>query len=163
MNYHHNNKNRNAKNASYIHVQRDAVRTVPLNAPHRSRPTNGSYNKADVNKEPKLNLCAGEALTDVVSSCQWFAFLRDCLIFTATFSQAITLHHNILETSERISFMCSHAYDLKNREENLCWVQMTWPHTSLELASEHCTLFSLETFISPGRDCFYVVDIFLFY
>ncbi|XP_072629111.1 uncharacterized protein C12orf50 homolog isoform X8 [Canis lupus baileyi] len=57
MSYHHNNKNRNAENASYIHVQRDVIRTVSLSAPPRSRPTNGSYNKVDVNKEPKLNLC----------------------------------------------------------------------------------------------------------
>ncbi|KAG3291292.1 hypothetical protein H1C71_012638 [Ictidomys tridecemlineatus] len=62
MSYHHNNKNRNAENSAYIHVQRDTVRTVPLNAPPRSRPPNGSYHKADVNKEPKLNLCSGEAL-----------------------------------------------------------------------------------------------------
>ncbi|XP_060049520.1 uncharacterized protein C12orf50 homolog [Erinaceus europaeus] len=50
-----NNKNRNAENAPYIHVQRDAVRAVSLNAPPRSRPTNGSYNKGDTNKEPKLS------------------------------------------------------------------------------------------------------------
>lgn len=62
MSYHHNNKNRNAENASYIHVQRDAVRTVSLNAPPCSRPRNGSYNKVDVTKEPKLNLCPGEFL-----------------------------------------------------------------------------------------------------
>ncbi|XP_015338138.1 uncharacterized protein C12orf50 homolog isoform X2 [Marmota marmota marmota] len=61
MSYHHNNKNRNAENSAYIHVQRDAVRTVPLNAPPRSRPPSGSYHKADVNKEPKLNLCSGKA------------------------------------------------------------------------------------------------------
>lgn len=62
MSCHHNNKNRNAENSAYIRVQRDAVRTVPLNAPPRSRPPNGSYHKDDVNKEPKLNLCSGEAL-----------------------------------------------------------------------------------------------------
>lgn len=62
MSYHHQNKNRNAENASYMHVQRDSVRTVTLNAPPRSRPTTGTYNKADVNKEPKLNLCPGEGL-----------------------------------------------------------------------------------------------------
>ncbi|GAB1295535.1 hypothetical protein APTSU1_001076900 [Apodemus speciosus] len=64
MSYHHHNKNRNAENASYTHAQRDAVRTVTLNAPPRSRPTSGSYNKADVNKEPKLNLCP------VINICQ---------------------------------------------------------------------------------------------
>ncbi|KAL0611349.1 hypothetical protein AAY473_017973, partial [Plecturocebus cupreus] len=56
MNYHHNNKNRNTENASYVHVQRDAVRSVSLNAPPRSRPTQGSYNKVHVYKEPKPNL-----------------------------------------------------------------------------------------------------------
>lgn len=63
MSYHRNNKNRNAENASYIHVQRDAIRTVSLSAPPRSRPTHGSYNKVDVNKEPKFNLCPGKALS----------------------------------------------------------------------------------------------------
>ncbi|XP_030875927.1 uncharacterized protein C12orf50 homolog isoform X1 [Leptonychotes weddellii] len=62
MTYHRNNKNRNAENTSYIHVQRDAIRTVSLSAPPRSRPTNGSYNKVDVNKEPKFSLCPGKAL-----------------------------------------------------------------------------------------------------
>nr|XP_042119241.1 uncharacterized protein C12orf50 homolog isoform X4 [Peromyscus maniculatus bairdii]XP_042119242.1 uncharacterized protein C12orf50 homolog isoform X4 [Peromyscus maniculatus bairdii] len=57
MSYHHHNKNRNAENTSYMHVQRDSVRTVTLNTPPRSRPTGGTYNKTDVNKEPKLNLC----------------------------------------------------------------------------------------------------------
>lgn len=33
----------------------------PLNAPPHGRPTHGSYNKADVNKEPKFNLCSGES------------------------------------------------------------------------------------------------------
>ncbi|XP_015453927.1 uncharacterized protein C12orf50 homolog isoform X1 [Pteropus alecto] len=62
MSYHRNHKNGNAENASHIHVQRDAVRTVSLSATPRSRPTNGFYNKVNVNKEPKLNLCPGEAL-----------------------------------------------------------------------------------------------------
>ncbi|ELK02546.1 hypothetical protein PAL_GLEAN10022442 [Pteropus alecto] len=57
MSYHRNHKNGNAENASHIHVQRDAVRTVSLSATPRSRPTNGFYNKVNVNKEPKLNLC----------------------------------------------------------------------------------------------------------
>lgn len=60
--YHRSNKDRNAENASYIHVQRDAVRTVSLNAPPCSRPTHGFYNKINANKEPKLNLCPGGAL-----------------------------------------------------------------------------------------------------
>lgn len=60
--YHRSNKDRNAENASYIHVQRDAVRTVSLNAPPCSRPTHGFYNKVNANKEPKLNLCPGGAL-----------------------------------------------------------------------------------------------------
>ncbi|KAK2500832.1 hypothetical protein MC885_002288, partial [Smutsia gigantea] len=57
MSYHRNNKNRNAGNASYIHAHRDVVRPVKSNARPHSRPTNRSYNKANVNKEPKLNLC----------------------------------------------------------------------------------------------------------
>nr|XP_033721521.1 LOW QUALITY PROTEIN: uncharacterized protein C12orf50 homolog [Tursiops truncatus] len=62
MSYHRNNKNRNSENASYIHGQRDAVRTVSMNAPPRSRPTNGSYNKVDVNRNPnstsvQINIC----------------------------------------------------------------------------------------------------------
>uniref|UniRef100_A0A8D2ARE0 Chromosome 12 open reading frame 50 n=1 Tax=Sciurus vulgaris TaxID=55149 RepID=A0A8D2ARE0_SCIVU len=71
MSYHHNNKNRNAENATYIHVQRDTVRTVPLNAPPRSRPTNGSYHKADVNKEPKLNLCPDKYMSTSYNGSAW--------------------------------------------------------------------------------------------
>ncbi|EPQ11451.1 Hypothetical protein D623_10012207 [Myotis brandtii] len=48
--YHRSNKDRNAENASYIHVQRDTVRTVSLNAPPCSRPTHGFYNKV-------INIC----------------------------------------------------------------------------------------------------------
>lgn len=62
MSYHRNHRNRNSENAAYIHVQKDAVKTVSWNAPPRGRPTNGSYNRADINKEPKFNLCSGEAL-----------------------------------------------------------------------------------------------------
>lgn len=61
MNYHHHNKNRNAENASYLHVRREAVRTVPLSAPPCSRPANGSCHKADVHKDPKINVCPGGA------------------------------------------------------------------------------------------------------
>lgn len=62
MNYHHQNKNRNAEKASYMHGQRDSVRTVTRSAPPRRRPTPGFHNKADVNKD-KLNLCPGEGLS----------------------------------------------------------------------------------------------------
>ncbi|XP_048656892.1 uncharacterized protein C12orf50 homolog isoform X1 [Marmota marmota marmota] len=71
MSYHHNNKNRNAENSAYIHVQRDAVRTVPLNAPPRSRPPSGSYHKADVNKEPKLNLCSDKYMSTSYNGSAW--------------------------------------------------------------------------------------------
>uniref|UniRef100_A0A8C9QCM5 Chromosome 12 open reading frame 50 n=1 Tax=Spermophilus dauricus TaxID=99837 RepID=A0A8C9QCM5_SPEDA len=71
MSYHHNNKNRNAENSAYIHVQRNAVRTVPLNAPPRSRPPNGSYHKADVNKEPKLNLCSDKYMSTSYKGSAW--------------------------------------------------------------------------------------------
>ncbi|KAF4010130.1 hypothetical protein G4228_001675 [Cervus hanglu yarkandensis] len=67
MSYHRNNKNKNSENASCIHVQRDAVRTVSLNAPPHGRPSHGSYIKADVNKEPKFNLCSD--CFSIISSC----------------------------------------------------------------------------------------------
>lgn len=75
MSYHRNHRNRNSENAAYIHVQKDAVKTVSWNAPPRGRPTNGSYNRADINKEPKFNLCSGEALylEEVLDSCLWSA------------------------------------------------------------------------------------------
>ncbi|XP_074082651.1 uncharacterized protein C12orf50 homolog isoform X9 [Macrotis lagotis] len=57
VSYQRNDKNRNVENASYVHIQRETVRSVSLNSPARGRPTNGTYNKVNVNKEPKLNLC----------------------------------------------------------------------------------------------------------
>ncbi|XP_037703968.1 uncharacterized protein C12orf50 homolog isoform X2 [Choloepus didactylus] len=83
MTYHRNNKHRNAENASYIHVQRDAVRTVSLNAPPRSRATNGSYNKADVNKEPKLNLCPDKYMSSSYNGSAW----QKRIPFTKTYSK----------------------------------------------------------------------------
>ncbi|XP_059790710.1 uncharacterized protein C12orf50 homolog isoform X2 [Balaenoptera ricei] len=71
MSYHRNNKNGNSENASYIHVQRDAVRTVSMNAPPRSRPTNGSYDKVDVNKEPKFNLCSDKYMSTSYNGSAW--------------------------------------------------------------------------------------------
>ncbi|XP_027630121.1 uncharacterized protein C12orf50 homolog isoform X5 [Tupaia chinensis] len=83
MSYHRNNKNRNAENASYIHVQRDSIRTVSLNAPHRSRPTNGSYNKVEVNKEPKLNLCPDKYMPTSYNGSAW----RKRIPFSKTYSK----------------------------------------------------------------------------
>nr|XP_048274817.1 uncharacterized protein C12orf50 homolog isoform X4 [Myodes glareolus] len=83
MSYHHQNKNRNAENASYMHVQRDSVRTVTLNAPPRSRPTTGSYNKADINKEPKLNLCPDKHMSTTYNGSAW----RRRIPFTKTYSK----------------------------------------------------------------------------
>ncbi|XP_072629104.1 uncharacterized protein C12orf50 homolog isoform X6 [Canis lupus baileyi] len=83
MSYHHNNKNRNAENASYIHVQRDVIRTVSLSAPPRSRPTNGSYNKVDVNKEPKLNLCPDKYMSTSYNGSAW----RKRIPFSKTYSK----------------------------------------------------------------------------
>ncbi|XP_028638949.1 uncharacterized protein C12orf50 homolog isoform X4 [Grammomys surdaster] len=83
MSYHHHNKNRNAENASYTHAQRDAVRTVTLNAPPRSRPTSGSYNKADVNKEPKLNLCPDKHMSTSYNGSAW----RRRIPFSKTYSK----------------------------------------------------------------------------
>ncbi|XP_017732616.1 PREDICTED: uncharacterized protein C12orf50 homolog isoform X2 [Rhinopithecus bieti] len=71
MSYHRNNKNRNAENASYIHVQRDAVRTVALNAPPHSRPMHGSYNKVHVNKEPKPNLSPDKYMSTSYNDSAW--------------------------------------------------------------------------------------------
>ncbi|XP_040845615.1 uncharacterized protein C12orf50 homolog isoform X3 [Ochotona curzoniae] len=83
MSYHRNNKNRNAENASYIHMQRDAVRAVSLNAPPRSKPTNGSCNKADVNKEPKLNLYPDKCMSTSYNSSAW----RKRIPFSKTYSK----------------------------------------------------------------------------
>ncbi|XP_057614228.1 uncharacterized protein C12orf50 homolog isoform X2 [Chionomys nivalis] len=83
MSYHHQNKNRNAENASYVHVQRDSVRAVTLNAPPRSRPTTGSYKKADVNKEPKLNLCPDKHMSTTYNGSAW----RRRIPFTKTYSK----------------------------------------------------------------------------
>ncbi|XP_073756652.1 uncharacterized protein C12orf50 homolog isoform X3 [Callorhinus ursinus] len=83
MSYHRNNKNRNAENASYIHVQRDAIRTVSLSAPPRSRPTNGSYNKVDVNKEPKFSLCPDKYMSTSYNGSAW----RKRIPFSKTYSK----------------------------------------------------------------------------
>ncbi|XP_040610915.1 uncharacterized protein C12orf50 homolog isoform X2 [Mesocricetus auratus] len=83
MSYHHHNKNRNAENASYMHVQRDSVRTVTLNTPPRSRPTSGSYNKDDVNKEPKLNLCPDKHMSTSYNGSAW----RRRIPFSKTYSK----------------------------------------------------------------------------
>ncbi|XP_037014518.2 uncharacterized protein C12orf50 homolog isoform X2 [Artibeus jamaicensis] len=71
MSYHHNNKDRNAEGASYIRVQRDAVRTVSVSAPHCSRPTNGFNNKINVNKDPKLNLCPDKYISTSYNGSAW--------------------------------------------------------------------------------------------
>ncbi|XP_045321195.1 uncharacterized protein C12orf50 homolog isoform X3 [Leopardus geoffroyi] len=83
MSYHRNNKNRSAENASYIHVQRDAIRTVSLSAPPHSRPTNRSYNKVDVNKEPKLNLCPDKYMSTSYNGSAW----RKRIPFSKTYSK----------------------------------------------------------------------------
>ncbi|XP_047722098.1 uncharacterized protein C12orf50 homolog isoform X3 [Prionailurus viverrinus] len=83
MSYHRNNKNRSAENASYIHVQRDAIRTVSLSAPPRSKPTNRSYNKVDVNKEPKLNLCPDKYMSTSYNGSAW----RKRIPFSKTYSK----------------------------------------------------------------------------
>ncbi|XP_059101206.1 uncharacterized protein C12orf50 homolog isoform X1 [Peromyscus eremicus] len=83
MSYHHHNKNRNAENTSYMHVQRDAVRTVTLNTPPRSRPTGGSYNKTDINKEPKLNLCPDKHMSTSYNGSAW----RRRIPFSKTYSK----------------------------------------------------------------------------
>ncbi|XP_026926937.2 uncharacterized protein C12orf50 homolog isoform X3 [Acinonyx jubatus] len=88
MSYHRNNKNRSAENASYIHVQRDAIRTVSLSAPPRSRPTNRSYNKVDVNKEPKLNLCPDKYMSTSYNGSAW----RKRIPFSKTYSKTENIY-----------------------------------------------------------------------
>ncbi|XP_021102195.1 uncharacterized protein C12orf50 homolog isoform X2 [Heterocephalus glaber] len=84
MNYHYHNKNRNAENASHIHFRRDAVRTVTLSDPPCNRPTNGSYNKADVNKEPKINVCPDKYMsTTSYNGSAW----RKRIPFSKTYSK----------------------------------------------------------------------------
>nr|KAF6493861.1 hypothetical protein HJG63_001678 [Rousettus aegyptiacus] len=83
MSYHRNHKNGNAENASHIHVQRDAVRTVSLSATPRSRPTNGFYNKVNVNKEPKLNLCPDKYMSTSYNGSAW----RKRIPFSKTYSK----------------------------------------------------------------------------
>ncbi|XP_036920535.1 uncharacterized protein C12orf50 homolog isoform X2 [Sturnira hondurensis] len=71
MSYQHNNKDRNAMGASYVRVQRDAVRTVSVSAPHCSRPTHGFNNKITVNKDPKLNLCPDKYISTSYNGSAW--------------------------------------------------------------------------------------------
>ncbi|XP_023415156.1 uncharacterized protein C12orf50 homolog [Loxodonta africana] len=83
VSYHRNNKNRNAENTSYVHAQRDAVRTVSLNAPPCSRATNGSSSKVDVNKEPKLNPCPDKHMSASYNGSAW----RKRIPFSKTYSK----------------------------------------------------------------------------
>uniref|UniRef100_G1R009 Chromosome 12 open reading frame 50 n=1 Tax=Nomascus leucogenys TaxID=61853 RepID=G1R009_NOMLE len=84
MSYRRNNKNRNAENASYIHVQRDAVRTAALNAPSCSRPTHGSFNKVHVNKEPRPNLSPDKYVSTSYNDSAW----RKQIPFSKTYSKS---------------------------------------------------------------------------
>ncbi|XP_049737545.1 uncharacterized protein C12orf50 homolog [Elephas maximus indicus] len=83
VSYHRNNKNRNAENTSYVHAQRDTVRTVSLNAPPCSRATNGSSSKVDVNKEPKLNPCPDKHMSASYNGSAW----RKRIPFSKTYSK----------------------------------------------------------------------------
>ncbi|XP_057342880.1 uncharacterized protein C12orf50 homolog isoform X2 [Manis pentadactyla] len=71
MRDHRNYKNRNAENATYIHAQRDDVKPVSLNAPSHSRPMNSSYNKDNVNKEPKPNRCPDKYMSTSYNGSAW--------------------------------------------------------------------------------------------
>ncbi|XP_073070240.1 uncharacterized protein C12orf50 homolog [Manis javanica] len=71
MRDHRNYKDRNAENASCIHAQRDAVKPVSLNAPPYSRPMNSSYNKGNVNKEPKSNCCPDKYTSTSYNGSAW--------------------------------------------------------------------------------------------
>ncbi|KAK2496404.1 hypothetical protein MC885_000972, partial [Smutsia gigantea] len=88
MSYHRNNKNRNAGNASYIHAHRDVVRPVKSNARPHSRPTNRSYNKANVNKEPKLNLCPDKYMSTSYNGSAW----QKRIPFSKTYSKTEKIH-----------------------------------------------------------------------
>uniref|UniRef100_A0A7N4NTV8 Chromosome 12 open reading frame 50 n=1 Tax=Sarcophilus harrisii TaxID=9305 RepID=A0A7N4NTV8_SARHA len=83
MSYQRNDKNRNTENASYVHVQRETVRSVSLNSPARGRPTNGTYNKVNVNKEPKLNLCPDKYTSTSYNASTW----RKRIPFSKTYSK----------------------------------------------------------------------------
>lgn len=161
MSYHHQNKNRNAENASYMHVQRDSVRTVTLNAPPRSRPTTGSYNKADVNKEPKLNLCPGEGL-------YWCGSLLTALGLRVGFptwiadlwsSHSLLLlgqyHYNILDTNpeDRIQEESGTCFKGHGRILTLEADELAL-HLLRDLPPLQSSLFTLGSFISRGRIIF---------
>ncbi|XP_074181428.1 uncharacterized protein C12orf50 homolog isoform X1 [Rhinolophus sinicus] len=83
MSYHHNNKTRNAENASSIHVQSNAVKTASLNAPPHSRPTNGFSNRVHVYKEPKLHLCPDKYMSTSYNGSAW----RKRIPFSKTYSK----------------------------------------------------------------------------
>lgn len=125
--YHRSNKDRNAENASYIHVQRDAVRTVSLNAPPCSRPTHGFYNKINANKEPKLNLCPGGALDLLVCGLlslriSWWSNEPLLLPPPLFLFQAITTSW---ENQWQVFFHMWECMWFKGCEKNTL-VQMTW-------------------------------------
>ncbi|KAM5253777.1 uncharacterized protein C12orf50 homolog isoform 1-T9 [Hipposideros larvatus] len=88
MSYHRNNKTRNAENASSIRVQSEAVKTVSLNAPHRSRPTNGFSNQVHVHKEPKLHLCPDKYMSTSYNGSAW----RKRIPFSKTYSKTEKLY-----------------------------------------------------------------------
>ncbi|XP_074082650.1 uncharacterized protein C12orf50 homolog isoform X8 [Macrotis lagotis] len=83
VSYQRNDKNRNVENASYVHIQRETVRSVSLNSPARGRPTNGTYNKVNVNKEPKLNLCPDKYSSTSYNASTW----RKRIPFSKTYSK----------------------------------------------------------------------------
>ncbi|XP_047644559.1 uncharacterized protein C12orf50 homolog isoform X1 [Phacochoerus africanus] len=83
MSYHRNNRNGNSENAAYVHVQKDAVKTVSWNAPPRGRPTNGSYHRADINQEPKFNLCSDKYTSTSYNGSAW----RKRIPFSKTYSK----------------------------------------------------------------------------
>uniref|UniRef100_A0A4X2LIL6 Chromosome 12 open reading frame 50 n=1 Tax=Vombatus ursinus TaxID=29139 RepID=A0A4X2LIL6_VOMUR len=83
MNYQRNDKNRSVENASYVHVQRETVRSVSLNSPACSRPANGTYTKVSVNKDPKLNLCPDKYNSTSYNASTW----RKRIPFSRTYSK----------------------------------------------------------------------------
>ncbi|XP_036615280.1 uncharacterized protein C12orf50 homolog isoform X1 [Trichosurus vulpecula] len=83
MSYQRNDKNRNVENAAYVHVQRETVRSVSLNSAARGRPTNGTYNKVSVNKDPKLNLCPDKYTSTSYNASTW----RKRIPFSKTYSK----------------------------------------------------------------------------
>ncbi|XP_064232752.1 uncharacterized protein C12orf50 homolog [Aotus nancymaae] len=102
MSYHRNNKNRNTENASYVHVERDAVRSVSLNAPPHSRPTQGTYNEVHVNKAPKPNVSPDKYISTSYNGSAWPKRIPS----SKTYSKHEKIYTGVLEASSKARYTC---------------------------------------------------------